>query len=346
MRDLIGITYDAVSGGPELTAAEWRQTQADLFVRDTNELVIGGIRGGSVSNVAAAVTITPLTIVSHPSAARGVYQGSFPAGSAELSQTITAAHATLPRVDAVDVKIFDHEADASTFRGVDIQLNAGTANASPVAPTFSGTGFRLGTFAVPASGGGSPAWTPNSALVGYAGTGGALDAASHPANVKAGTLMYNRATGGLEYYNGTSWFSVATGRLAKNTDGNDLTALNNTDPTWAAGSPACGVTFKAPASGTVDIIPTAHIQQNSVGGFAYLSFELRTGAVIGSGTLVQSPFPDNGVGTGNRVSASRHCSVAGLTPGADYNVRTMHTTSAPGATGFSLFYREISVYAV
>lgn len=342
MRDLIGITYDGVV---ELTAAEWRQTVAAQYVRDTNELVIGGIRGGSVSNVASAVTITPLTIVSHPSAARGVYQGAFPAGSAELSKTIGAAHATLPRVDAVDVKIFDHEADASTFRGVDIQLNAGTANASPVAPTFSGTGYRLGTFAVPASGGGSPAWTPNPDLIGYATTGGALDAASHPANVKAGTLMYNRATFGLEYYNGTAWFSVPTGRLAKNTDGNDLLAQTTTDPTWAAGSPACGVTFKAPASGVVEIIPSGHFQQNSVGGFAYLSFELRQGAVIGSGTVVQAPLPDLALGTSGRTSGSRVCTVAGLTPGADYNVRTMQTTTAPGATGFSIFYREIQVMA-
>lgn len=342
MRDLIGITYDGVV---ELTAAEWRQTVAAEYLRDTNELVIGGVRGGSVSNVASAVTITPLTVVCHPSAARGVYQGSFPAGSAELSKTIGAAHATLPRIDAVDVKIFDHEADASTFRGVDIQLNAGTANASPVAPTFSGTGYRLGTFAVPASGGGSPAWTPNPDLIGYGTAGGAIDAASHPANIKAGTLMYNRTTGGLEYYNGTSWLTVPTGRLAKNTDGTDMLAQSTTDPTWAAGSPVCGVTFKAPATGIIDVVVSGHIEQNSVGGFVYLGFELRQGAVIGSGTVVQAPVPDHSLGASHRVSGTRYCSVSGLTPGADYNVRTMQTTSAPGATGFDIFYREIAVYA-
>ncbi|HEY9335357.1 MAG TPA: hypothetical protein VIQ79_13075, partial [Kribbella sp.] len=98
MRDLIGITYDAVSGGPELTATEWRQTDTSLFLRDTNDVVMGGVRGGAVSNVGFSVTIAPLTVVCQTLWARGVYRAAFPGGSAELSKTISPAHATLPRV--------------------------------------------------------------------------------------------------------------------------------------------------------------------------------------------------------------------------------------------------------
>lgn len=207
MRDLIGITYDAVSGGPELTATEWRQTDTSLFLRDTNDLVMGGVRGGAVSNTGSSVTIAPLTVVCQTQWARGVYRAAFPGGSAELSKTIPAAHATLTRIDALDIKIYDHEADGSNKRGADIELIQGTAG-SGSAPTFTGVGFRLGTFSVPQSGGGNPSWTPNSNLVGYAAAGGILDVASRPANPINGTVIYNRSTGALEVFHGGAWRNI------------------------------------------------------------------------------------------------------------------------------------------
>ncbi|HEY9334019.1 MAG TPA: hypothetical protein VIQ79_06360 [Kribbella sp.] len=208
MRDLIGITYDAVSGGPELTATEWRQTDTSLFLRDTSDVVMGGIRGGAVSNTGFSVTIAPLTVVCQTLWARGVYRAAFPGGSAELSKTISPAHATLPRVDAIDVKIYDHEADGSGLRGADIVYTAGTAASSPAAPTFTGVGFRLGTFAVPASGGGNPVWTASSNLVGYAAAGGILNVATRPANPPDGTVIYNRSTGALEVYHSGAWRNI------------------------------------------------------------------------------------------------------------------------------------------
>lgn len=210
MRDLIGITYDAGAGGPELTAAEWRQSDTALFHRDTNDLVISGVRGGSVSNVGFSATIAPLTAVVQTTAALGVYIGAFPAGATELTKTISAAHATLPRVDAIDVKIYDNEADSSGSRGIDIVYTAGTANSSPSAPTFTGVGVRLGTFAVPASGGGNPVWTANSSLLGYAGPGGFLLGTTRPSNPRQGTFFFNTSTLVAEYYNGTTWVALAT----------------------------------------------------------------------------------------------------------------------------------------
>jgi len=205
MRDIIAITYDAGSGAPELTAAEWRQIDGGLYTRDSTGLVYPGVRGGVVSNVSFAATITPVTAVVQTTAGLGAYRGVFPAGSAELSKTISAAHATLPRVDAIDIKVYDHEADASGLRGMDIVYTAGTANASPVAPTFTGVGIRLGTFAVPASGGGNPVWTMASTNIGYAGAGGVLSVASRPSNPGPGLEIYNRSTGVREIYDQGSW---------------------------------------------------------------------------------------------------------------------------------------------
>lgn len=208
MRDLITIDYDAVSGGPEMTSVEWRQADTSLFLRDTNDVVMGGVRGGAVSNVGFSVTVAPLTAVVQTLWARGVYRAAFPGGSLELAKTISPAHATLPRVDAIDLLIYDHQADGSGLRGADIVYTAGTAASSPVAPTFTGVGFRLGTFAVPASGGGNPGWTPNSNLVGYAAAGGILDVLNRPANPRPGTVIYNRSSGSLEVFHASAWRNI------------------------------------------------------------------------------------------------------------------------------------------
>ncbi|HEY2086242.1 MAG TPA: hypothetical protein VGH54_09485 [Mycobacterium sp.] len=207
MRDLIGITYDAGSSGPELTATEWRLTDTSLFLRDTTDVVMGGVRGGAVTNTGSSVTIAPLTVVVQTLASLGVYRAAFPGGSSELSKTLAAAHATLSRIDALDVKIYDHEADGSGLRGADIVLTTGTPG-SGSAPAFTGVGIRLGTFNVPAAGGASPAFTANANLVGYAAAGGILDIAARPSNPRPGAVIYNRSTGVLEVFHSSAWRNI------------------------------------------------------------------------------------------------------------------------------------------
>lgn len=347
MRDLIGITYDAGSGGPELTAAEWRQVETGLFVRDSNDLVISGVRGGAVSNTGFSATIAPLTAVVQTTAALGVYQAVFPAGAAELAKTISAAHATLPRVDAIDVKILDHEADASTFRGADIVYTAGTANASPVAPTFTGVGLRLGTFAVPASGGGNPVWTANTALNGYAAMGGVIDVvATRPASPRTPTLIFNRSNGLLEIWNGTSWVTPGSGLLPTHavSDTDDST----TSTTFVAGASPFGITFVAPPSGFGYLTLTSYFGQTTNQKEAIVSETVRTGGTIGSGTVVGSAANGNralvcgmavNASAWARLQASRRRPVTGLTPGATYNARVEFATTSGGAC--EVFYREL-----
>lgn len=349
MRDLIGINYDAVSGGPELTAAEWRQSNTGLFVRDTNDLVISGVRGGAVTNTGFSATVAPLTVVVQTTAALGAYIAAFPAGSTELAKTINAAHATLPRVDAIDVKIFDHEADASTFRGADIQYNAGTANASPSAPTFSGVGVRLGTFAVPASGGGNPVWTINPALIGYAGSGGILEVSTNPSNPRPGTVTYNRSTKLLKYWDGATWVTV----LAGSTPVVDSSTVNvsTASTSFVAGATAFGVAFVAPPSGNVLITLSGYFQETQDGGVALMSYTLRSGSTIGSGSTVGVAANGNralvagGVVTAGKpiyFQGSRGPTLwTGLTPGASYNARVEIACDLGG--GINVFYRELIV---
>jgi hypothetical protein len=349
MRDLIGITYDAGSGGPELTAAEWRQADTALFVRDTNDLVVSGVRGGAVTNTGFSATVAPLTVVVQTTAALGAYIAAFPAGAAELAKTISAAHATLPRVDAIDVKIYDHEADASTFRGADIVYTAGTANASPVAPTFSGVGVRLGTFAVPASGGGNPVWTINPALIGYAGAGGILEVATDPSNPRPGTVTYNRTTKILKYWDGTAWQTLHGGPAP--VVGSSSVNISSSSTTFVAGSTAFGVSFVAPPSGSVYITMSGYFQETQDGGVALMSYTVRTGGTVGSGTTVGTAANSNrALIAGGPVDAgqpiyfqgSRGPTLwTGLTPGATYNARV--EIAADFAGGINVFYRELLV---
>ncbi|MFC0622963.1 hypothetical protein [Kribbella deserti] len=208
MKDVIAITYDAGTGGPSLTAQERRQIDSALFQGASGTRVFSGIRGGNVSNTGFAVTIQPLTAVIEGATSpttQGVYRGAFPAGSTELSKTIAAAHATLPRIDALDVKLYDHEADGSGLRGIDIVLTAGTANGSPSAPALTGASIRLGTFAVPAAGGGNPVFTPNPALIKYAAAGGILTVAQRPAFETQGLRIYRTDVDRTEIWTGSAW---------------------------------------------------------------------------------------------------------------------------------------------
>lgn len=116
--------------------------------------------------------------------------------------------------------------------------------------------------------------------------------------------------------------------------------------TFQAG-PDCGVTFAAPASGKVFVTVAGHMESNTAAESCYLSFEIRNGSTIGSGTVFFAAVTDYGIGVGGnagaRVCGSRRKLISGLTPGVSYNARTMHICT--GGT-FDLFARELLVEPV
>jgi hypothetical protein len=202
MKDVIAITFDAGSGGPVLTAQERRQIETGLYNGSPAGTVFSGYRGGSVGIVGSAATIQPLTFViqgtgtgTTPVATQGAYRGAFPSGSAELAKTISAPHATLVRWDALDIRVYDHEADATGLRGADIIYTAGTANATPSLglPAALPNSIRMGHFVVPQSGGGASTFVADTGSQ-YAMAGGAR----------------TNGTGGLEIYDlaTTTWRTV------------------------------------------------------------------------------------------------------------------------------------------
>lgn len=154
---------------------------------------------------------------------------------------------------------------------------------------------------------------------------------------------------GVETHNGTVQFTNAVMRpVSAGATADEVV----TSSTFVPGDLMVGLTFTAPPSGRVYVTLSAYFQQAINGESSMVGFALRTGAVIGSGTIV---LPSNGdralicgdaVNSGSpaRLQASRRALITGLSAGTAYNVVVEMTTTAGGSN--STFYREILVEPV
>lgn len=130
----------------------------------------------------------------------------------------------------------------------------------------------------------------------------------------------------------------------------DIT-FNNTVP--AAGVPVCGIVFTAPPSGKVWVTVGGITSSANNGHAAIIGWEMREGNVIGSGFVFKGTDISFALVGGKAVTAggvaqigaSRRRQIGGLTPGQQYNVRTMHWLD-PGPATCGLIDREISVEPV
>lgn len=102
------------------------------------------------------------------------------------------------------------------------------------------------------------------------------------------------------------------------------TTTSGTYTATLTGGTTCSKTFIAPFSGKVLIHNTVE-SLNSGAGWTKTAIEVRTGAVIGSGTAVLTANDDdtNGTTGTNSVRCTVTKLLTGLTPGATYNVRQL-----------------------
>lgn len=116
-------------------------------------------------------------------------------------------------------------------------------------------------------------------------------------------------------------------------------ATNNTFGTASPDSEYrdCGVVFTAPPSGRVTIYWSGGLRNLDSDGsaVAYLSPEVRTGGVVGSGSLILAGHDNRTVRTNlggiHTARAGAAHVLSGLTAGATYNVRLLHrVTSSTG----------------
>lgn len=117
----------------------------------------------------------------------------------------------------------------------------------------------------------------------------------------------------------------------------------------APGSPSVGFAFTAPPSGKVYITISGRIDQNHAGGQTVLTWRLRAGDNVGSGTTIEGASIANGLLVGEavvddapaRLSAGNRTLIEGLTPGADYNVQALHWVEGSPSSGSIRFRRLI-----
>ena len=134
--------------------------------------------------------------------AQGVYKVAL--GSTTSPGTLTAAHATLDRIDLVYLRIWDNAVDAGGLNQADVVYLAGTAAASPVAPTPAGTQIYLplATISVPHSGAGSP--SVSTAVRPFTvAPGGILPSTATPTGLYVGQFWDDGTN--LRRWNGTTW---------------------------------------------------------------------------------------------------------------------------------------------
>ncbi len=111
-----------------------------------------------------------------------------------------------------------------------------------------------------------------------------------------------------------------------------VVTTTSTSPTSCGNAGGSG-TFKGPKSGCVLVYVTAHCKIATAGQAVFVSYQLRTGSTVGSGTLIQDHDEDNSVLTFDTqyIRATVVSKVTGLTDGADYNIRQVFSSGA-GAT--------------
>lgn len=102
------------------------------------------------------------------------------------------------------------------------------------------------------------------------------------------------------------------------------------------GGTACSFTFVAPLSGKVLVVNTGQLD-NSGAQTSLMSFVIRNGSVVGSGTTFFAATDDDAlrnIGT-NESEYSHARMVEGLTPGATYNIRQAFRGSGGTTATFS-----------
>jgi hypothetical protein len=163
---------------------------------------------------------------------------------------------------------------------------------------------------------------------------------------------------------GSGDLSMDSGDLVQTSGGINSPAMrpqeaeNATDTTvtstaYAAHANAVSIVFVAPPSGMVrvDYYYTLRIQPNAAAlRVLFGAFELRTGSIIGSGTIVFAASDNHAVSAAQIVStvaghagASGFSHVSGLTPGGTYHVRTMGRVNATPNTQALDAHRRIAV---
>lgn len=228
---------DVSAGAPTYTAQQSRQAWSAHLLNGTSRPLgaVSGRRPGlglSVTATSSTWTVQPGAAVIDPgfTTAQAPYEMS---SDAVVTGPVTAANASNPRIDIVYVQVNDTVIDGSGLRNAQILYLAGTAAASPVAPTLPARSLLLATINVPTLGGGSPTtsaypnWSVSAGGVLPVSNGTFRDAIL--TNPYDGQVVYDQTLNAVEVYDGGAWRVLVQDRTTY-------------VPTWtcAGGAPSVG----------------------------------------------------------------------------------------------------------
>lgn len=353
------------NAGTVHTAAQMRN-YIGAFIAGTNGSATaligrGGIHRDFGGQMGVAQTGSPSMAVQVDSGAcwipgtEAASQGSYGVvNDASTTLSITTAHATLPRIDIVQARVRD-----SFYSGVNndavLDVKAGTPNASPTAPSPDANALVLAEVLVGAGVTSIVNANITSKRKWLTAVGGVMQAnltTDLPASTDIGTgqLVYNIQTKELVLWDSTFQVIHQVNPAYQTVEGKDTSVTNgsttsNTFVNSLTTSGIRGVSFIAPPSGKVLVTGMAGGQNNNANP-TFLSFEVRTGGTIGSGTVVlasnENTASENNSSDLNR--AYRHKTmglVTGLTAGTTYNACL--TYRGTGASTFTYQRRIIIV---
>ncbi|MBT2379036.1 hypothetical protein J7E90_17180 [Streptomyces sp. ISL-111] len=112
----------------------------------------------------------------------------------------------------------------------------------------------------------------------------------------------------------------------------DATSTAYTTTSTGGSYAEVAVVFTSPTTGRVRLSLAARLINSGTGG-SLITVEVRTGAVIGSGTVVDSAIDATGISHYGATFARAGIAhmLSGLTPGSTYNARLLHRVT--GGTG-------------
>jgi hypothetical protein len=292
---------------------------ADSMLVMTDGTALGSRSGVRAGDPGLTVTLAGSTIncsagvaaVAYPG--QGVYRVAFP--SSVSPGSLTAAHATLDRIDLVYLRVWDNSVDASGLNKGDIVYLAGTPSSTPVAPIPAGTQIYLplATITVPHTGAGSPS-VSTAVRPTTVAPGGILPSATAPSTPYIGQY-YDNGTDLLRY-NGTGWD----------------TYQKTLSTTWTQPTLATGFTHDGNSNGNVQyrlvtIQGTSYMEWRGGLGITYASNAIQNSGNFLNAALGVSFRPPS---TRSMTGACSASSSSSLSLKIDF--RTDGTTSIVGTT--------------
>ncbi|WP_172381307.1 hypothetical protein [Streptomyces sp. MNP-20] len=300
---------------------------------------VGGLQlsGTAAASMQARLSPGRLWVPGTSAAAQGGYPVTV---DADTLLTFADGHATLPRVDALVVRVYDADYDASGRYEVVLEIVQGTPAGAPVPPALPKSAELLYEVSVPAGASAARGITWAAAVADRrryaAALGGILPAGGGYGAQGTHVGQYRDAGGRLERWDGGQWQKyIPDAMLTRNS-----TPGNTTSQTYAealAATTPLVATFVAPSSTWVHIAVGARAGSDNGGG-AYISVNVRPKA--GGADLSTASDDRAAVYTGaGSASVYTNFALGRLTPGVEYTATAAHRTGSTKAYFDSRFIR-------